>query len=1035
MGGEVNHDAGPQGRNTIDDERFRASELSYRRLFEAAMDGILILDFATGRVTDANPFLCRLLGFSHSEMIGSTVGELSPFRDIVSNQAMLERLQKYGYVRYEDLPLETKDGRNIAVEFVSNVYEAGGRNVIQCNIRDITERKKSEQQAEEALLASTERFRSYFQLGLIGMTISSPDKGLIEINDKTCEILGYERGELLQMTWAELTHPDDLAADVSNYDRVLAGEIDGYSMNKRFICKDGRVIDTAISVKCVQRADRSADYFVALLQDITEQRRMEEALRESEAKFRALFDVANDAIYMLQNGVFVDCNAKGLELFGVTRDQLIGQSTAFFSPSTQPDGRDSQEKAMELIERALAGEPQLFEWVQQRSDATRINVDVSLSRLELYGVSYIQAIARDTTERKQAEEEKQRMSNLMQLLLESAGEGIYGIDEEGRCTFINHAGAELLGYQPGELLGRNMHEVAHHHCEDGSVYPVEECLIFRAFQKGGQCHMDTEVFWRKDGSFFPVDYSSYPITERETVTGAVVTFTDITERKRAGEQIAEQAALLDETRDAILVCDLEGKILYWNRGAERIYGFLRDEALGRTSVEILHTDPKKFEELFRLTISRGEWNGDLLHLAKDGREINIESRCTLIRDREGRPKSILAINTDITEKKKLEAQFLRAQRMESVGTLAGGIAHDLNNVLGPILMVSEVLQGQVKDAQGRKMLKVLESSARHGADLVRQVLAFARGVEGKKILLNPVHLLHEIENVIRDTFPKNIDVSLDARRGVWSVEADPTQLNQVFTNLCVNARDAMPNGGALNLSIENVVLDQMYADMNTDAAPGEYVMITVEDTGSGIPADIRDKIFEPFFTTKEIGKGTGLGLSTTVGIVRSHGGFIRVYSEMGKGTNFKVYLQANASKEAEEAAGGETPLPRGNGELVLVVDDEERMRAAVQSTLEQSGYRVLLVNNGAEAIASYVQNREGIAIVLTDMAMPIMDGPATILALKALNPKVKIIASSGLATECDTARVIEAGVKQFVPKPYTAETLLTALAETLQQPG
>jgi PAS domain S-box-containing protein len=1023
----------------LGDEAFRTSELSYRRLFEAAKDGILILDFATGRITDANPFLCKLLGFSHGEMIGSTVGELSPFRDIVSNQTMLELLQKQGYVRYEDLPLETKDGRHIAVEFVSNVYEADGTNLIQCNIRDITERKSSEQrreQAEEDSRASTERFRSYFQLGLIGMTISSPDKGLIEINDKTCEILGYERGELLQMTWAELTHPDDLAADVSNYDRVLAGEIDGYSMNKRFIRQDGRVIDTAISVKCVRRADRSADYFVALLQDITEQRRMEKALRESEAKFRALFDVANDAIYMLQNGVFVDCNAKGLELFGVTRDQLIGQSTAIFSPSIQPDGRDSQEKATELIERALAGEPQLFEWVQQRPDATRINVDVSLSRLELYGVSYIQAIARDTTERKQAEEEKQRMSNLMQLLLESAGEGIYGIDEEGRCTFINHAGAELLGYQPGELLGRNMHEVAHHHCEDGSVYPVEECLIFRAFQKGGQCHVDTEVFWRKDGSFFPVDYSSYPITERETITGAVVTFTDITERKRAGEQIAEQAALLDETRDAILVRDLEGKILYWNRGAERIYGFSREEAVGRISFEMLHTDLKKFEELFRLTISRGEWNGELLHLAQDGREISIESRCTLIRDHEGRPKSILAINTDITEKKKLEAQFLRTQRMESVGTLAGGIAHDLNNVFGPILMVTEVLDNQVADGEARKLLHLLEASAQHGADLVRQVLAFARGVEGRRILLNPVNILNEIRDMIRDTFPKNIDSSYDPHRGVWTVTGDPTQLRQVFTNLCVNARDAMPNGGGLKVTIENVVLDDMYADMNPESRPGDYVMVTVADTGSGIPAHIRDKIFEPFFTTKEIGKGTGLGLSTTVGILRSHGGFIRVYSEMGKGSTFKVYLPANvASKGAEVVAVGETALPRGKGEWVLLVDDEERMRTVVQSTLERFGYRVLLAANGAEAVALYAQKRDQIEIVLTDMAMPVMDGPATIVALLSMNPSLKIIASSGLPSDGDFARATGGGFKYFISKPYTAETLLNILAEALRGPG
>jgi len=409
---------------------------------------------------------------------------------------------------------------------------------------------------------------------------------------------------------------------------------------------------------------------------------------------------------------------------------------------------------------------------------------------------------------------------------------------------------------------------------------------------------------------------------------------------------------------------------------------------------------------------------------------------TPMKDSRGGVTHFIAVKQDITARKLLEAQFLRAQRMESVGTLAGGIAHDLNNVLGPILMIAEALKSQVTDVQGRKWLHVLEDSAQHGADLVRQVLAFARGVDGKRILLNPVNILNEIQDMIRDTFPKNIDFSYDPRRGVWTVTGDPTQLHQVFTNLCVNARDAMPNGGALKVTIENVVLDQMYADMNPESKPGDYVMVTVADTGSGIPADIRDKIFEPFFTTKEIGKGTGLGLSTTVGILRSHGGFIRVYSEMGKGTTFKAYLPATTtSNGVEDVAVVKNPLPRGNGELLLVVDDEERMRTVVQGTLEQFGYRVLLAANGAEAVALYAQHREQIAIVLTDMAMPVMDGPATIVALKSMNPNLKIIGSSGLPSDGDVAKAAVAGVKHFVPKPYTAETLLKILAEALRGPG
>ena len=513
---------------------------------------------------------------------------------------------------------------------------------------------------------------------------------------------------------------------------------------------------------------------------------------------------------------------------------------------------------------------------------------------------------------------------------------------------------------------------------------------------------------------------------------------DITERKKAEEHLKLIGSALQVAENAIVITDSNGVIEWINNAFTTLTGYGVLEAVDKKT-NLLKSgkhDEEFYQNLWE-TVSAGKvWHGEMINRRKDGTLYTEEMTITPIKDSQGGIAHFIAVKQDITARKLLEAQFLRAQRMESVGTLAGGIAHDLNNVLGPILMIAEALKSQVTDVQGRKWLQVLEASAQHGADLVRQVLAFARGVEGKRILLNPVHILNEIQDMIRDTFPKNIDFSYDPRRGVWTVTGDPTQLHQVFTNLCVNARDAMPNGGALKVTIENVVLDQMYADMNPESKPGNYVMVTVADTGSGIPADIRDKIFEPFFTTKEIGKGTGLGLSTAVGILRSHGGFIRVYSEMGKGTTFKVYLPATTtSKEADDVAVGETPLPRGNGELVLVVDDEERMRTVVQGTLEQFGYRVLLAANGAEAVALYAQNREQIAIVLTDMAMPVMDGPATIVALKSMNPNLKIIGSSGLPSDGDVAKAKVEGVKLFVPKPYTAETLLKILAEALRGPS
>jgi PAS domain S-box-containing protein len=507
------------------------------------------------------------------------------------------------------------------------------------------------------------------------------------------------------------------------------------------------------------------------------------------------------------------------------------------------------------------------------------------------------------------------------------------------------------------------------------------------------------------------------------------------EHLRAVRRITRQATLLDAASDSIILRGIGHEILYWNKGAERIYGWEEKQVLGEDARQIYVSDRESFDKHVRTLMEEGTWAGELAMHSRDGREILADARWTLLRDENGNPEAILSIGSDITERKKLENQLLRVQRLESLGTLAGGVAHDLNNVLAPILMGADILKNEVVSDLGQQLLASMEASAKRGADLVRQVLSFARGVEGKRIPVNVVHILNEISNVIHDAFPKNIEFIYLPSRDLWTVLADPTQLHQVFTNLCVNARDAMPNGGTLKVITENTVLDEVYAGMNPEAKPGAYVVVKVDDTGTGIPPAIREKIFEPFFTTKEIGKGTGLGLSTTIGIVKSHAGFINLYSEMGKGTIFKVYLPADTTAAAaENTAIQQSELPRGDGQLVLLVDDESTIRSVAQKTLERYGYRVLLASNGAEAIACYAKSPEQIAVVITDMAMPVMDGPATIVALKALNPEVKIIGSSGIPTNGGVAKAVGAGVKYFVPKPYTAESMLVTLAKALHDP-
>ena len=594
---------------------------------------------------------------------------------------------------------------------------------------------------------------------------------------------------------------------------------------------------------------------------------------------------------------------------------------------------------------------------------------------------------------------------------------------DGTITLWNPAAERMLGYSAEEIVGKSTKVLF----AADRVKEADE--IMGRIRQGERIDSFETVFLRKDGRPLDVSATISPLkNEMGKIIGSSKILRDITEINRAKRQLEEQAALLDKTQDAILIFDLEGRILFWNKGAERIYGWTRQESAGRFIGEFLYTDAQKFKECQALTQSNGEWSGELQQVAKDRQELVIESRWSLLRDRDGQPKSIIAIHTDVSELRRIEVQFMRAQRMESLGILAGGIAHDLNNILTPIMLSIDMLKHMATEPHTRSILETIEMSARRGSDIVQQVLSFARGMEGQRIVIQPKYLLKDIEHIVTDTFPNDIRLQLSLPHDTWTILGDPTQVQQVLLNLCVNARDAMPNGGTLSISAENCVADEQYVAMNRQAKPGAYVAITVTDVGVGISPEIVGKIFEPFFTTKEVGKGTGLGLSSVKAIVKNHDGFINVYSEPGRGTTFKVYLPAQTTAvDITEEGMAEVSLPRGSGELILVVDDETSILSITSETLQTYGYNVVTACNGAEAVAIYAQQKKKIAIILTDLSMPVMDGRATIYALLKINPKAKIIAMSGMDEAESVAKASTAGIKYFISKPYTAATLLKTL--------
>jgi len=702
----------------------------------------------------------------------------------------------------------------------------------------------------------------------------------------------------------------------------------GQHADFRFLLRDGTIRHIESHGGIIRDKSGNICNVVVVSRDVTKRKRAEEQLKASEERFRCVIQTANDAIILTDgSGNISVWNSAAQRMFGYSEEEVRGKPLTSLLPERYRERHQPGRglPASSSASRFLAIAVELH---GLRKDGTEFPLELSLSTWHNEGTTFYGAILRDITERARAQQTLEQLRRQNELLLNAAGEGICGLDRAGKITFANPAAARILGYYVDELIGRGWLEVVCQAKPDQLAASPSDFPINATLNNGLVQRITSEYLYRKNGARFPAEYVSTPILEKgECTTGAVVVFKDVTEQHRVAEQLREQAALLESAPDAICVIDLDARIVYWNKSAERLYGWSASEAVGTIAHDLLFKEEtQRPNHAFKTILTGREWEGELRQITKTGGEIIVQSRWTLLHDSEGAPKSILVINTDISEKKDLEAQFLRAQRLESVGRLAGGIAHDLNNVLSPILMIAPLLQSKLTAEDDRKMLEIVETSARRGADLVRQILSFSRGGDGSEGLVQIKILINEQVNVARQTFPPAIEIRSRVANDLHPVVGNATQLFQVLMNLCVNSRDAMPNGGTLLLEAENVLFDSEYVRRHPEAQRGPHVLVTVSDTGVGIRPEIIDKIFSSFFTTKKQGKGTGLGLSTVLTIVKNHRGHLRVTSTVGEGATFKIYLPA-AEKNIAQGAKEEHPeLPRGKGQWILVVDDEETIR-------------------------------------------------------------------------------------------------------------
>ncbi len=754
-----------------------------------------------------------------------------------------------------------------------------------------------------------------------------------------------------------------------------------------------------------------------------EQLQQQQALANERARSAALTQHSSDIITLLNaEGRIIYESPSATRILGYPEGHLVGKNPIEF---VHPDDQDTAKAALQrVVAQTNLGIPTAMRFRHAQGHWIYLE---SLGRnlLDQPGVQGILVTSRDITERQRAEEELRRSERHWRTTFDAIGDSVALVSADGEILRCNAAMEKLAGKPAAEIVGHRCCQIIHHVAE-----PITDCPLVRARQTLRRETMDLPVGSR----VFQVTVD--PLLDADgRLTSVVHIMSDITERKIADHRIRQQAALLEATNDAILVWDTKHGVQYMNHAAEELTGCKLAEAQSKDLGFVLHprSDLVLRAALQEVT-TNGSWTGELV-LFTELQPRTVASRWTILTDTKGKPTSVLITCNDITEKKHLQDQYLHAQRLESVGTLASGVAHDLNNILSPIIMGVEMLAMNPVDEETRSLLTTIRDSAHRGRDTIKQLLTFARGTESQKGPVQPRHLLKEIARLLQQTFPKNIQIYTDYAGQPATLLADPSQVHQVLMNLCVNARDAMPDGGVLFLTLENQTLDTSMAKIHPKAQPIPYVVFKVSDSGAGIPPEVADRIFDPFFTTKPQGKGTGLGLATALGIVEEHGGFITVDSQEGRGATFQVYLPATTGQDTEPVRTETGPVPPGHGELVLVVDDEEAILRMAEGVLRRGGYTTLTANSASEAMHLYEKHHDRIQVILTDIMMPFGDGRQLIAMLFEQDSHLPIVAMSGLATREFQQETLRRGARAFVAKPFNAEQLLATLAEVLRPPA
>lgn len=751
-----------------------------------------------------------------------------------------------------------------------------------------------------------------------------------------------------------------------------------------------------------------------------------------ENAYQTFVDLNHDPALCLRDGRIIALNPALVALLqGTQSSQFLGSDVLEI---IDPESRDSFLKQMKAAqsERMVASSSRIS---LRGVNGNLTHMVCRTSTVEIPGTGPVVLISlQKDTDAQHGIDDLQGTMVPLRTILETAMDGIVSINEKQEIVLFNAAAELIFGWKSEDVLGRSVDVLIPDQFRSRHQHDVELFGKGRvASRRMGE--QRTVLALRSSGEQFPIEASISKTTNQHNTVYTVI-LRDVTEAVRYRQQIEEQSQMLDQVSDAMSVTDRNGHITFWNQAAVRLFGWSAEQAIGKNHRDLLYRgEGKLFEDMKEETNRRGSWVGELTKSTKEGKLMVVEHRRSVIRDSAGKLKGYLCIDIDITDRKKRDIIARRSQRLESIGTLAGGIAHDLNNVLSPVLIGAQVLASGRPVKNQKAILDTMIASAYRGTDLVKQVLAFAGGIHGERRPIEFEPLVKETHHLLEHTLPKSIRIETQVDATCPQVLGDPTEMSQILMNLCINARDAMPTGGTLAIQAEGTYINGNATQLNPDAKVGLYVLLKVSDTGSGMTPEVLDRIFDPFFTTKEIGKGTGLGLATVQGIVKSYSGFINVYSEPGRGTTFSVYFPAVVAEEVTRTPSIDTPDEPLEGEIILLVDDEDFILQMTSAALEAHGYQVIKAPDGAEALAIFAKRHKDISAVLLDMMMPGMDGIEVLDELLKIDPAVSVIACSGLRTSQRETDVKLHGAKDFLAKPYSEEQLLRALAAISKRPG